>query len=862
MRNQSIVLGSLALGIGAAVAVSALQAQPLSWSALANNATLIPGTALTFNSFNQPSVNASGLVVFRARSKADSAAPVHGIYAFVPSTNPKIPPSVVKVTARGDSVPQPNNTLYNGALAGFEEFPSTPRIDVNSPLIATRGQSQPVYEYQIGIDATTGSPLTTKVGTSGIYTNPGGTLVTGASLLGAVTGYPGTTLTFPQFAVPGAPAGTRFDQFPGGPAATNGTIIAFKGNYTNPSDSIGRTGVYFRDVVASQGKAPVQLVASSDTVIPNPPGAPTVKFGSTAPPSAANGYMVFTGLDIEEAPTRGGIYRAPLQSQPPLQTLAGIGDQVPGEAPGTGFVAFGEGLSISADARYVSFWGTWGTETFSKTLYCPADGNADLLAYCNTAYPSGNVVAIPVHQGIFVADATTGKVYAIAKTQSDGFNDFLYWVFSGRPPGTGGGDEPTLEPPRWRSSAFSALSGAPGLEPQTAFKAAKTGFDGIYLRQGRRLTSHLVTIVETLHTTGTSIDPLAPANSIVTAVGIERDGFRNGNLAITVSMLYDDPVTPLGWAGLYLTKFALLPMEPDPATVTLASSPNPSGTRDKVTFTATVVGAAPTGTVAFADSGVTIGACSAQRLGGAGDSRITTCLVSRMDAGMHSITAAYSGDRGNGAAASEPLLQEVTEVIAAPTVVLASSLNPSATGARVTFTATVVGTAPTGTVGFYDGGIVIAGCGAQPLIDSAGSRIATCVTAKLVSGTHSVTGTYSGDRGNSATTSAPLLQVVTSTVPATTVALASSLNPSTVGTRVTFTATLVANAPRGTVAFTDDGIAITGCGAVPVAKVATGYAARCATSSLPAGMHAIVASYSGDDNNPGSISEALPQVVR
>ncbi|HEX6975290.1 MAG TPA: hypothetical protein VF147_12885, partial [Vicinamibacterales bacterium] len=303
--------------VGAAavmVMAGAVAAEPQTptWSAIANNATLIPGTTLTFNSFNQPSVNASGLVVFRARSKGGSAEPVHGIYALVPSTNSKVPPAVVKVTARGDPVPQPNNTLYNGALAGFQEYPSTPRIDIGSPLIATRGQSQPVYEYQTGVDPTTGSALTTKVGTSGIYANPGGTLVTGASLLGAVTNYPGTTLTFPQYSVPGAPAGTRFDQFPGGPAATNGTIIAFKGNYTDPADGLGKTGVYFRDVSANQGTSPVQLVANTDTVIPNPAGAPTVKFGSTAPPSAANGYMVFTGLDIEDAPTRGGIYRAPL----------------------------------------------------------------------------------------------------------------------------------------------------------------------------------------------------------------------------------------------------------------------------------------------------------------------------------------------------------------------------------------------------------------------------------------------------------------------------------------------------------------------------------------------------------------------
>jgi len=52
-----------------AAAVSVTQAEPLTWQTIVNNADLMPGSTVTFNSFNQPSVNANGLVVFRARSK-------------------------------------------------------------------------------------------------------------------------------------------------------------------------------------------------------------------------------------------------------------------------------------------------------------------------------------------------------------------------------------------------------------------------------------------------------------------------------------------------------------------------------------------------------------------------------------------------------------------------------------------------------------------------------------------------------------------------------------------------------------------------------------------------------------------------
>jgi hypothetical protein len=196
-------------------------------------------------------------------------------------------------------------------------------------------------------------------------------------------------------------------------------------------------------------------------------------------------------------------------------------------------------------------------------------------------------------------------------------------------------------------------------------------------------------------------------------------------------------------------------------------------------------------------------------------------------------------------------------------VTLASSLNPSLMGDLVTLSATVAGLAPTGTVGFYDGGRAISGCDKQSLREASGAMVATCATSKLTLGTHSITATYSGDRSNTAMTSAPLLQSVTEPVKtATTVTLASSANPSVARVKVTFTATVVGAAPTGAVKFTDDGIVIGGCETAKVEKVGTSYAARCITSALPVGTHAIVASYSGDETNAGSVSEALSQVVQ
>jgi hypothetical protein len=46
-----------------------------------------------------------------------------------------------------------------------------------------------------------------------------------------------------------------------------------------------------------------------------------------------------------------------------------------------------------------------------------------------------------------------------------------------------------------------------------------------------------------------AVDPLTFAPLPVTAMGIERDGFRGKGIAVTVSMATE----AAGWAGVYLT---------------------------------------------------------------------------------------------------------------------------------------------------------------------------------------------------------------------------------------------------------------------------------------------------------------------
>ena len=551
---------------------------PSTWTRVADSTDGIPGTASLFTSFNQPSVNIGGLVVFRARG-AGPQTPPRGV--FVRDMQAGLPISAVVV--RGTTVPDPNNTTYSSggssALSSFLEFPAIPRIDARSDALATRGQSRPVWTFLLP-DATE-----SRLGTSGVYARMNGTLSTGASLLGAVTDAATGVPQFSEYSVPGAAGLSRFDQFPGSPSITNGTIIAYKGNYTDSATGISKTGVFFRDLSSSAIVQTTQLVANSDMLIPGQSsgkGGGKVLFGSTAPPSAADGRVVFLGVDNEESPTLGGIYIADLVPSLVLKQLVAIGGRVPGEPEGTGFTRLGEALSF--DGRWVAFWAGWGSETRTLTLSCPEDGSAAMLEWCNEQYPDGFVAEVPVHQGIFVHDTRSGITQRVATAGNGGdFDDFLFWVFSGRAPGSGSSEEgdESLELARWRNSSFVAVCGAEvvgdgkddgkddgkndgkndGRDDSSAdcfcvaFKGRMRGVDGIHVvRSGE---SPRVIGALTTRMPGVVLDPSVSAGLGVVAVGLEREALRGRWLTVAGSML--DPITSESRAGIYAIDVEAIP---------------------------------------------------------------------------------------------------------------------------------------------------------------------------------------------------------------------------------------------------------------------------------------------------------------
>jgi len=139
-------------------------------------------------------------------------------------------------------------------------------------------------------------------------------------------------------------------------------------------------------------------------------------------------------------------------------------------------------------------------------------------------------------------------------------------------------------------------------------------------------------------------------------------------------------------------------------------------------------------------------------------------------AGAHTI-----GFAGTDAGDKTTFIDAVTlapGTLVASSTAISSSLNPSALGAAVTFTATTTGSAPTGSIAFSADGVVLAGCAGVALpAGSANSKSVACGTASLAAGTHAIVATYSGDAGNASSASTALSQVV-STVKSQTISFA------------------------------------------------------------------------------------------
>ena len=356
-----------------------------------------------------------------------------------------------------------------------------------------------------------------------------------------------------------------------------------------------------------------------------------------------------------------------------------------------------------------------------------------------------------------------------------------------------------------------------------------------------------ITLAQSVSVSST-IAVTAPGGGVPTGVIGISDGAVSCNIVLPLTSCNLTPTSTglrtitASYAGdanyIASSNTASLTVNPPATSTALSSSNNPSVSGQSVTFTATITGNTPTGTVNFVDGAVPL--CANVAVAGGQAVCTSTALV----AGTHVVTAVYSGDSNNATSTSSAVVQVV---IKAATITSVTAPGPIALGQSATVTATLAVSAPgagtpTGTIGISDGS---ASC-------SIVLPATSCSLTPTTVGARTITAIYSGDVNFNASSNSASL-TVNPAVSGT--ALASNSNPSVSGQAVTFTATITGSTPTGTVNFLD--------GAAPlctsVALVST--QASCTSAALAVGPHSITAVYAGDANNVTSTSSVLTQVV-
>src|SRR5208282_4741412 len=362
----------------------------------------------------------------------------------------------------------------------------------------------------------------------------------------------------------------------------------------------------------------------------------------------------------------------------------------------------------------------------------------------------------------------------------------------------------------------------------------------------------------------------APSGNTITCTNTYTPTFSDNVLSYTESAAFAGDGNYIGSSSPQTNNFAITQAT---SSTSVTSSTNPSTYGTSVTFTATIDG--QYGEVkgrngAVRGRGMVKG--RAQDVSGTvqwsantgcgttpvttGNPGIATCTTSSLPVGTDTITGTYSGDSNHsGSAGTLSGGQIVNQAVSSTTVL--SSMDPSAYGQAVSFTASVTGSSPTGTVQFNIDGSPFG----SPVTLASGSATSGSIST-LTAGTHTVTAVYSGDTNNQGSTGTlsggqNVGQAASGTV------VTSNVNPSAYGQSVTFTATISgeyglikgrkqtkgrAQDVSGTVAWS----ANTGCGTTSVTTGNPGVA-TCITSTLPVGTDTITATYSGDSNHGGSM---------
>ncbi len=283
---------------------------------------------------------------------------------------------------------------------------------------------------------------------------------------------------------------------------------------------------------------------------------------------------------------------------------------------------------------------------------------------------------------------------------------------------------------------------------------------------------------------------------------------------------------------------AALTVNPANTTTTISTvSPSPAVFGAPVTVSVQVApvlpgAGTPVGVVTVSDGSVN---CSATLSNGVGSCSLTPPAST----GSHTIQASYAATTNFAASSTSAAL--TVNPANTTTVISSVSPSPAVLGAPVTVSVRVApvlpgaGT-PTGVVTISDGNV---NCGAT-LSNGVGS---CSLTPSASTGSHTIQASYAATTNFAASSTSASL---TESPASTTTALSAQPASSVLGQSVVLTAAVQSStgiAPTGTVAFSEGGLALSGCGGLVVSSGA----AICTIASLAVGPHSITATYQPGD---------------
>jgi hypothetical protein len=317
--------------------------------------------------------------------------------------------------------------------------------------------------------------------------------------------------------------------------------------------------------------------------------------------------------------------------------------------------------------------------TLLVTADLRSNGKLDLISNTTVYLRNGNgtFTQIPLN--------VTGKILAVGDLNGDGLPDIVI----GNNVYAGNGDGTFQTTPLFTATAlvpFNLVAASIGdvNADGHADLLLQTSTLNIFLGDGKGDFTADPNMYYAGNTPGTAV--LARLNNQAPALtndnALDYLVFSNGGATSLLNLSNPTPTAP----------------SPVPSSTTLTASVSSAAPNQSLTFTATIAGVTPTGTVTF------VSGSTALRTAGV-TNRVATLSTSFAAVGSYSVTANYPGDSNNSASSSNAVTVAVAAIALKTTLaVSATSANPAQ---KLTFTATVTGFSPTGSVTFVSGGTTL-----------------------------------------------------------------------------------------------------------------------------------------------------------